>query len=99
MFQTLKLHQLHGRDGLGRERVGLEWEEQRCQMHPRSLSPQFANMALGTMGGSQSQPAESTSSVLSSGRGDAFEHLKSTDAELRRCLGTLCSRTAPVPPS
>ena len=62
-----------------------EWEEHRCQTYPGSWSPQFAQHGFGTTGGSQSQP-ESTNSVLSSGRGDAFEHLKSTDVELQRCL-------------
>ena len=48
---------------------------------PRVLESKFAPRGFGTMEGSQSQP-ESMSSVLSSGRGDAFEHLKSTDDDL-----------------
>ena len=34
VFQTLKLHQLHGRDGLGRERVGLSGRSRGAEHTP-----------------------------------------------------------------
>ena len=103
VFQTLKLHQLHGRDGLGREGEGgreresqFEWEEQMCQTSLGSWSPQFTARGFRTTEGSQSQP-ESTRLVFSSGRRNAFDHLKSTDDELRSCLAS--SAAEPLPSS
>lgn len=80
VFQSLELHQFHGRDGLGRgerETKPVSAEEQMYQMQPGSWRL--------TGSGPRKGHSRSLKTPASSRQGNMFEHLKSTDDELQKC--------------